>query len=42
MLLMQERQGAELYQAQVKPKVILEVGMEFGDEVETYHYQPGG
>ena len=30
--------GAELCQAQAKLEVILEVGMEFGDEVEACHY----
>ena len=32
--------GAEL--CQVKLEAILEDGMEFGDEVEARHYQPGG
>ena len=30
--------GTELCQAQFKLKVILEDGMEFGDEVEACHY----
>ena len=33
-----EQAGAELCQAQVKLEVILEVRMEFGDEVEAHHY----
>ena len=33
-----EQAGAELCQAQVKLEVILEVGMEFGDELEACHY----
>ena len=33
-----QQAGAELCQAQVKLEVILEVGMEFGDEVEACHY----
>ena len=33
-----KKAGAELCQAQAKLDVILEVGMEFGDEVEACHY----
>ena len=33
--------GAELGQAQVTLEVVVEVGIEFGVEVEACHYLPG-
>ena len=33
--------GAELCQAQVQIDVVVEIGVEFGVEVEACHYQPG-
>ena len=38
---MGKQAGAELCQAQVQLEVVVEIGAEFGVEVEACHYQPG-